>query len=218
MRETPNRDPPLAPGSDGPVFAMRTERNSIPSHHSPQEAMVPCSRWNGADYVPGSVPSLATESECPVVTARGERSRSRRRDLGRVGQPTRFLGLGNTGKPNNTAILIKSEACGKRVLAPFARRLPDHSLLCDFCLLLSSESAAPAPSVHPSQFCHFQLGPMYHPPKKRRTKIVISDRGFCSGLSNGDRIASAYRNPPTIASPPHRHALNSPSVFLFSQG
>ena len=152
------------------------------------------------------------------MTARGERSRSRRCDLGRVGQPTRFLGLGNTGKPNNSAILHEEVARGKRVLAPFGRHRPDHSLLFDFYLLLSSESAAPALSGHPYQDCHFQLGPMYHPPQKRRTKIVISDRGFCSGLSNGDRIPSAYRNPPTIASPPHRHALNSPSVFLFSQG
>ncbi len=92
-----------------------------------------------------SVPSLASGSDCPVVIARGERSRSRRHDLGRMGQPTRFLGLGNTGKPNNSAILSEGRVCGKRVLSPFAGLRSHHSLLFDSCVLMSPESTTHGP-------------------------------------------------------------------------
>ena len=132
--------------------------------------------------------------------------------------PPGFSGWETLGKPNNTAILLGRRPRGKRVLAPFALRRPYHSLLFDFCLLLSPESAKPGPRQPPVPVLSFSARADVPPSKNRRTKLVVSDRGFCSGASNGDRVPSAYRNPPTIASPPHRHALNSPSVFLFSQG
>ena len=181
---------------------------------SPRGAMVPCSRWNGADYVPSSVPSLASESECPVVTARGERSRSRRHDLGRVGQPTRFLGLGNTGKPNNSAILHAEPAGGKRFWPHLLVDTRITHFFSTFACSCHRNRPNPGSVGHPYYSCHSQLGPMYHPPQSGCTKLVVSDRGFCSGPSNGDRIPSAYKIPASATAFSRGDVINNHSRIV----
>ena len=160
-----------------------------------------------------SVPSLASGDDRPTVTARGEINRSRRRDLGRVGQPTRFLGLGNTGKPNNSAILHTGRAGGKS----FWHLLEADARITHFCSTIACPCHGKWPKHHLTvklyQPCHLQIGPMYHPLGKRRDINVDLNRGFCSVLSTGDRNRSAHKNPPPNPSAPRRHALNSPARF-----